>query len=227
MTAPEPALVIFDVDGTLVDSQAHIVAALTAMYAAHDREPPERARMLSIVGLSLPVAIAALEPDLSAAEIEAWAEAYRGAFVDTRLGASPSPLYPGALDVLDSLGSIEHLRLGIATGKSRRGLRHVLAAHDLARRFVTAQTADDHPSKPHPAMVRAALTEADVAAERAVIVGDTVFDIEMGRAAGIATIGVAWGYHPPDTLRDAGADAVIDRFADLQPALSAITRVLA
>lgn len=227
MNVAAPALVIFDVDGTLVDSQAHIVAAMTAMYAAHDRTPPARARMLSIVGLSLPVAIAALEPDLSEPEVEVWVEAYRGAFVDTRLGTSPSPLYPGALEVLDNLGALDHIRLGIATGKSRRGLRHVLAAHDLAARFVTAQTADDHPSKPHPAMVRAALSEADVAPERAVIVGDTVFDIEMGRAAGIATIGVAWGYHRAEMLHEAGADTVIDRFADLTQALSATTEVLA
>lgn len=226
MTTP-PALVIFDVDGTLVDSQAHIVAALSAMYDAGGRPLPPRARLLSIVGLSLPQAIARLEPDLAEAELGAWAEAYRAAFVTVRAAEAPSPLYPGALAALDGLASLPHMRLGVATGKSRRGLAHVFAAHDLAARFVTTQTADDHPSKPHPSMIEAALAETGVPAARAVMVGDTTFDIEMGRAAGIATVGVSWGYHAPDALRAAGAGAVIAGFADLAAAIGEVSRGVA
>lgn len=213
MTAP--ALVLFDVDGTLVDSQAHIVGALTAMYAAGGREVPARERLLSIVGLSLPVAVATLEPDLATDEVERWVDAYRAAFVDARLAGVPSPLYHGAREAMDALRAAPGVLIGVATGKSRRGLAHVFEAHGLGSHFTSTQTADEHPSKPNPAMVEAALEETGVAPGRAVIVGDTTFDIEMGRAAGIATIGVTWGYHPPGMLRAAGASAVIASFLDL------------
>lgn len=213
MTAP--ALVLFDVDGTLVDSQAHIVGALTAMYADGGREAPARERLLSIVGLSLPVAVATLEPDLAIDEVDRWVDAYRAAFVDARRAGAPSPLYPGAREAMDALRAAPGVLIGVATGKSRKGLAHVLETHGLGSVFATTQTADEHPSKPHPSMVESALGETGMAPGRAVIVGDTTFDIEMGRAAGIATIGVAWGYHPPGTLAAAGASAVIASFADL------------
>jgi len=220
-----PGLVLFDVDGTLVDSQAHIVAAFSAMYAAGGRPACDRSQMLSVVGLSLPVAIATLEPDLEAAELEDWAEAYRGAFVSIRAGDLASPLYPGAREALEGFAATPHVSLGIATGKSRRGLRHVFAAHDVGHFFTTTQTADEHPSKPHPSMIEAALAEAGAKPHRAVIVGDTVFDIEMGRAAGVATIGVAWGYHAPELLAEAGADAVITEFGALGGAIREVSEV--
>ena len=124
-----------------------------------------------------------------------------------------SPLYPGARAVLEALAARGGVALGVATGKSRRGLRHVFDAHDLHGFFVTRQTADDHPSKPHPSMIHAALAEAGVQAADAVMVGDTSFDIDMGRAAGVRTVGVRWGYHPAPAL--AHADALIDDFGAL------------
>ncbi|MDJ1006755.1 MAG: HAD-IA family hydrolase [Paracoccaceae bacterium] len=219
------SLVLFDVDGTLVDSQAHIAAAFGAMYAASGRTPPERSALLSVVGLSLPVAIARLEPDLGPAECDQWAETYRAAFATLDGYHSPSPLYPGAIEALERLHGLEDVLLGVATGKSRRGLRHVFAAHDLAGLFATCQTADEHPSKPHPSMVDTACRETGVAPARTVLVGDTAYDIEMGRAAGVATIGVTWGYHPEHMLRAAGADAIIADFAALPAALRAVSAV--
>ena len=109
--------------------------------------------------------------------------------------------------------------LGVATGKSRRGLDHILAAHALQGAFATCQVADDHPSKPHPSMVLAALAETGVDPSMAVMIGDTSFDMEMGRSAGVATLGVSWGYHPVADLLGAGATRVIDGFAALVPAL--------
>ena len=109
--------------------------------------------------------------------------------------------------------------LGIATGKSQRGVRNVLARHGLLRHFITIKTADDAPSKPDPGMVLAAMQEAGVEARDTVVVGDTVYDIAMARAAGAAAIGVTWGYHPGAALGQAGAFALLEEFAALEPAL--------
>lgn len=220
MTAPL-ALVIFDVDGTLIDSQAHILAAMEGAFAAAGRAAPPRDEVLGIVGLSLPVAIARLAPDLSEAELALWVSRYKDAFGALRQTAGSveaSPLYPGIREMLDRLSGTEDLLLGLATGKSRRGLAHVLETHGLTRHFVTRQAADDHPSKPHPSMLRAALSETGVAAERALFVGDTTHDIEMGCAAGVATLGVSWGYHPAERLRAAGAAGVVSRAVEIEEA---------
>lgn len=215
-------LVVFDIDGTLIDSQHVIVAGMTRAFAASGRTAPARAAILGVVGLSLPEAMAALAPDLPQAATLALAGLYREGFRAQRAAGgaeAQAPLYPGARAALERLARQPEMRLGVATGKARPGLDHVFATHDLARFFATAQTADGHPSKPHPAMLRAALAEAGCAAERSVMVGDTTFDVTMGRAAGLATIGVAWGYHPRAQLQAAGADLVIDRFAALDAAL--------
>ncbi|MFV0359724.1 HAD-IA family hydrolase [Tropicimonas sp.] len=210
-------LVVFDVDGTLVDSQAHIMAAMEYAYRAVGIAPPGRAEVLSIVGLSLPLAIERLAPDLSPGTRLALAEGYRESFASLRQtdGENLSSLFPGMRPVLDGLLGRDDLLVGIATGKSRRGLRHVLAAHGLTGAFVTEQVADDHPSKPNPSMLFRALEKTGAEARNAVMIGDTTFDIEMGRAAGFATIGVAWGYHPTDALRAAGADCIVETAAAL------------
>ena len=216
-------LVIFDVDGTLVDSQSHIVAAMDAAFAANGLTPPDRAQTLSIVGLSLPVAIARLAPH-HPDRVDALVEAYKHAFATLRRENGPalSPLFPGARAALDALAAEDQTLLAIATGKSRRGLLHILDLHDLHRHFHTIQTADDHPSKPHPSMIEACLAETGVAPARAVILGDTTFDIDMGRAAGIAALGVAWGYHAPAALAASGADDILHSFDALPAALHRI-----
>jgi phosphoglycolate phosphatase len=206
-------LVIFDVDGTLVDSQAHIVAAMKAAFGAEGLPVPAVPEILGVVGLSLPVAIATLAPDRAPERAERMVDAYRKAFFDLRVGNAASPLYPGAVEALEALAAADEVLLGIATGKSRRGLDHILEAHGIAHHFATIQVADHHPSKPHPAMVLAALAETGIAPDNAVMIGDTEFDIEMGRAAGVRTIGVVWGYHPPERL--SRADALVARFQAL------------
>jgi phosphoglycolate phosphatase len=216
-------LVIFDVDGTLVDSQAHIVAAMDAAFTANGLTPPDRARTLSIVGLSLPVAMVRLAPDHPDLT-DALVEAYKHAFATLRIenGAALSPLFPGARAALDALRAEDHTLLAIATGKSRRGLLHILDLHDLHRHFQSVQVADDHPSKPHPSMIEACLSDTGVAPDRAVIVGDTTYDIDMARAAGIASLGVSWGYHAPDALTAAGAQDILHSFDALPAALHRI-----
>jgi phosphoglycolate phosphatase len=199
-------LVIFDVDGTLVDSQADILAAMAMAFASVDQPLPSRDHILGIVGLSLDVAMARLAPDVSPRRRAIMVEGYKDAYVSLRSdkgAALSSPLYPGTREVLETLNATPDILLGVATGKSRRGLDKLLDGHALRPYFVTQQVADHHPSKPHPSMIETALSETGVDPRHAVMVGDTSFDMQMARAAGVAGIGVSWGYHPRSNLGDA------------------------
>lgn len=215
-------LVIFDVDGTLVDSQAAILAAMTAAFAAQGLPVPPRSQVLGVVGLSLDRAMAQLAPDRPEPARAALVDAYRAAYFDRRTapGAATPPLYPGAAEVLRHLAGDPQVLLGVATGKSRRGLDAMIEAHGLQGLFVTRQVADQHPSKPHPSMIAAALAETGADPAATAMIGDTSFDMDMARAAGVAGIGVGWGYHPREKL--AAARLVIDRFDDLPAALDQV-----
>lgn len=216
-------LVIFDVDGTLVDSQGDIVAAMTHAFDGVGVPVPASGDILNIVGLSLDVAMARLAPDLAADAHMRLVEGYKSAYMALRVttgAAQSSPLYPGARAALEALQSAPETLLGVATGKSRRGLDKLLEGHGLTGMFVTQQVADFHPSKPHPAMIAAALAETGVDSRAAVMIGDTSYDMEMAKAAGVAAIGVSWGYHPASAL--GAADVVIDRFSDLPDALATL-----
>ncbi len=216
-------LVIFDVDGTLVDSQAEIVAAMTAAFAAEGLVLPDRKRLLSIVGLSLDVAMLRLCPDLPPDRHARLVQGYKDAYMHLRGSDGKgelSPLYPGARAALDTLAGQDHTLLAVATGKSRRGLDKILERHGLRGMFHSEQVADDHPSKPNPSMILTALNETGADARAAVMIGDTTFDMDMGRAAGVHTIGVSWGYHDADSLRP---DLLIDDFANLLPAIDQLT----
>jgi len=188
-------LVLFDVDGTLVDSQSAIVASAEAAFAALGLDPPDRRTILSIVGLSLDRAMAVLAPDRDGGDHRRMAEAYRDHFADRRSvgGDADMPLYPGAREILTDLISRPDILVGVATGKSRRGLDAVIEAHDLTGVFVTRQVADDHPSKPHPSMILTAMAETGVDRADTVMIGDTTYDMDMAAAAGVPALGVAWG----------------------------------
>lgn len=223
MAVEPPRLAIFDCDGTLVDSGADIVAAMTRAFADEALPAPPANAIHHIVGLSLPQAIAALAPALDAARQDRLADGYKRSFQAMRAsGDIAEPLYVGIAAVLDRLRDDGWL-LGVATGKSDRGLKHCLERHGLADRFVTLQTADRHPSKPHPAMIDAALDAAGVSPDRAAMIGDTSYDMEMARAAGVRAIGIDWGYHAAADLHAAGAHAVAQVPADL-PALLEMDR---
>ncbi|MEM8959570.1 MAG: HAD-IA family hydrolase [Pseudomonadota bacterium] len=211
-------LAIFDVDGTLVDSKAHIHASMTAAFEGEGFVPPERPEVLSIVGLSLPQAIGRLAAGQSEECVARLVEGYKTAYTRFRAvdGAASSPLYPGIAETLETLFERDDLLVAVATGKSRRGLDHVLAMHGLAGRFVSEQVADHHPSKPHPAMLEAVLSETGVEAGDAVMIGDTSFDMEMGHAAGCRTLAVSWGYHATPVLRNCRPHAFADAVPDLE-----------
>lgn len=213
-------LIVFDCDGTLVDSQASIVACMQAAFAVEGLPSLPAEAVRRIVGLSLVEAVAALlpEPDLTLAT--RLAEHYKEAFLTYR--ARPDfhePLFPGTLELLDALHERE-LLMGVATGKAMRGLRFILERHGLEKYFVTLQTADLHPSKPHPAMLRAAMAEVGVRPHQTMLVGDTSYDILMARAAAALPVGVSWGNHPASELTAAGAAHVLDRFDEFLPLLA-------
>lgn len=219
-------LVIFDVDGTLVDSQGDIVAAMTHAFERAGAPAPERTAILSIVGLSLPQAIPRLAPDLDVQVHDSMVAWYKDAYMQLRAltgTAESSPLYPFARETLDALNSRPETLLGVATGKSRRGLDKLLDGHDLRAHFVTQQVSDHHPSKPHPAMILAALAETGVAPENAVMIGDTTFDMDMAQAAGVPFIGVNWGYHPAESLTVSAA--ILQDFRELPGLLDAHWRL--
>ena len=208
-------LAVFDCDGTLVDSQHAIVTCMASAYAAEGLPAPTPEAVRRVIGLPLLECMARLSPDHSEACHARLTDAYKTAFFALRQRADHhEPLFEGALATLEHLEEAGFL-LGIATGKARRGLLAVLERHGLGDRFVTLQTADIPPGKPHPAMLQRAIAEAGVRAEDAVMIGDTSFDILMARNAGVRSVGVAWGYHPVEELLAAGADAIVTRFDEL------------
>ena len=213
-------LVVFDVDGTLVDSQADIVGSMGDAFAGLGLAAPHRAAVLGIVGLSLPQAMSVLAPDADNARlVDSYKQAYAARRAADGAGKS-SPLYPGARAAIQRLHAQPDVRLGVATGKSKRGLDLLLEAHDLAPYFITRQVADFHPSKPHPSMLHTAMTEAGVEAGQTVMIGDTTFDMQMAGAAGVDFVGVDWGYHPATALQD--AQTVLTDFGELDAALAEI-----
>ena len=208
-------LAVFDCDGTLSDGQAAICAAMAEGFAEAGLAAPDPHAVRRIVGLSLPSAVARLAPgETPEAQARAVA-AYKQAFFRAReRGTLQEPLFDGIATLLARLHAAGWT-LGVATGKSDRGLHGCLRMHGLFDLFVTLQTADRHPSKPHPAMLEEAMAEAGAQPAETVMIGDTVYDVEMAVAAGARAIGVAWGYHTPEELLAAGAEAVAETPAQL------------
>lgn len=213
-------LALFDCDGTMVDSQANICAAMDQAFTKHGLVPPDHHLVRRIVGLSLTEAVAQLHPEGDHDIVAAVTQSYKDGFVELRqAGGLHEPLYDGLLEILETLEASGWV-LGVATGKSDRGLRHVLETHGLSDRFVTLQTADRHPSKPHPAMVELAILEAGAAPETTAMIGDTSFDMEMAVNARVRAVGVDWGYHDEHELISAGAEVVAATMSDLNGILN-------
>jgi phosphoglycolate phosphatase len=201
-------LAVFDCDGTLIDGQASICRAMDAAFAEAALPVPDAHLVRRMVGLSLPQAVRRLAPEAGEEAHRRLVDAYKRAFRAQReAGDLSQPLFAGIAALLDTLRRAGW-QLAVATGMSRRGLDHCLAAHGLTALFTSLQTADDHPSKPHPAMLQAALFEAAADPREAVMIGDTAYDMQMARDAGVRAIGVEWGYHAPHELRAAGAEWV-------------------
>ena len=218
-------LVIFDCDGTLVDSQHNITAAMAYAFRAHGLAPPAVSEILSIVGLSLPETFQVIAARETAATQRSLADHYRGAFTSGALARrDDEPLYPAIKETVATLAGRGDVLLGVATGKSKRGVQRLCDREDWHASFHTIQTADEHPSKPHPSMIETAMAETGAGIAETVMIGDTAFDIEMARNANVGAIGVAWGYHATSRLEAAGANAIVENGHEL---LAAIERQLA
>jgi phosphoglycolate phosphatase len=217
-------LVVFDCDGTLVDSQHIICSAMISAFSTAGLVPPDPLKIRRVVGLSLVEAVAALIPDSGEDMHIQVADFYKTAFRGlVEREQANEPLYPGVLEALQSLADAGYV-MGVATGKGRRGLLRVLERHDLGDYFITLQTADDAPGKPHPQMVLQAMAEAGSRPEDTIVVGDTSFDMAMARAAKTAAVGVSWGYHERGELLAHGAKEVIGSYHELFPL---VTRMMA
>ena len=203
-------LALFDCDGTLVDSQHNIIMCMDDAFARAGLVPPDRHATRRIVGLSLVPAMQVLLPDATHELHLQLAEDYKSAFQRLRgNGLVDEPMFEGIRDVIDALEA-DGWMLGVATGKSDRGLDLCLRHHGIRDKFVTLQTADRHPSKPHPSMATLAMAEAGASPATTIMIGDTSFDMEMGVAAGARSLGVDWGYHEPEELIAAGAYHVVE-----------------
>lgn len=220
MSGARKTLVVFDVDGTLLDSAHAIVSAMTEAYVSHGLVAPGRAAIVGVVGLSVGEAVAELSREQPDHPLDSIGTAFKTSF-SRSLAEAPlqSGLYAGAAEVLADLAARGDVLLGLATGNSRRGVERFIGQFGLEGVFVTTQSADDAPSKPHPAMLQQAAIEADVEASDVVMIGDTSFDMGMARNAGARAIGVSWGYHEPDRLLAAGAERVLGSFSELVEAL--------
>ena len=220
-----PRLAVFDCDGTLVDSQHSIISSMFSAFDARAHPRPEAEAVRQIVGLPLREAMARLLPDGGADDHDGLVTNFKEAFADLRnKGEVEEPLYPGVLEILEVLEAAGWV-LGVATGKSRRGLLMTLETHRLTGRFQTLQTADSGPGKPNPDMLLSAMRETGADPAATVMIGDTTFDMEMAKRAGTMAVGVSWGYHSGEHLYAAGAQAVIDEFRDLPETIESLGKV--
>lgn len=211
-------LVIFDCDGTIVDSQNAIVMAMDYAFDAANLPAPKRRAVLDIIGLSLDETFAVLAPDAAEDKRQVLVAHYRDAF--RHLNSQPGfqePLFQGARETIEALAARDDILLGIATGKSVKGVDRLFEREGLAPYFVTVQTADSHPSKPHPSMIVEAMQDVGVAPAETVMIGDTSYDMEMAANAGVHALGVDWGYHPADWLNEAGANLISLTYDDVIP----------
>ncbi|WNJ92829.1 HAD-IA family hydrolase [Bosea sp. 685] len=219
-------LVIFDLDGTLIDSEKIILESQFETFARCGFTHPGREAGLGVIGLTLDIALMRLagltEPD------DALTATYREVFGRMRREAESGdpaldePLFPGVAAMLVDLAARPGLKLGIATGKSRRGADYIVARHGWEGLFATIQTADDAPSKPHPGMILRALTETGARAERSAMVGDSSFDMEMALAAGVAPVAVSWGFQPVAGLMALGVRHSLTHAGELPGLLDAL-----
>ncbi len=211
---------MFDMDGTLIDTQALIVEHMATTFVEAGLDVPTPGQVRRIIGLSLPNAMLNLlgsqDIDLASQLADRYRAHYRASLVSAE---GREGLFPGAREALDTLRLQPGTVLGIATGKGLSGVHRLVELHGIAAHFSTLQTPDHNPSKPHPDMMLRAMDEIGAAKHETVIIGDTTFDMEMGKAAGTKTIGVTWGYHHRDELRGAGADILINDYAELGAAI--------
>ncbi|MGJ8529308.1 HAD-IA family hydrolase [Maritalea sp.] len=217
-------LVIFDVDGTIVDSAAHVVETAQEVFRKNGFEIPAGEDIRSGIGLNLEIIMQQLLKTEDDALGRRLAQEYRDEFnKKVEAGSINERIYDGAFETIEKLGQQDQTLLGIATGKHLRGVHRLFRDYDFGHHFQTLQTPDNNPSKPHPGMVNTAMSETGADASKTVMIGDTSYDMAMAKAAGVRALGVNWGYHDHATLRKNGADMVIDHYSQLIDAIDKLT----
>lgn len=214
------SLIIFDWDGTLIDSAERIVTCMQVAMREVGLPVRDDTAIRNIIGLGLPEAFAQLYPDLGLAEMEMIKEYYSRHFVSSRI--PPSSFFPGVEELLSSLHK-QAFTLAVATGKSRRGLNRVFDETSVGHFFSATRCADETLSKPHPQMIYEILEETGVARERALMIGDTEFDMEMAERAGIDRVGVSYGVHQTERLAKYKPVFVADQVSELHEWLTGLT----
>ena len=214
-----PRLVIFDLDGTLIDTVALVVEAVTNSFVSIGRPVPDEKAIRSISGLGLFDGVRRIAPDADEALVTELGNLYRREYLAAASACMREALFPGALETLKALNARDNTLLAVATGKPLAGTNRVLRAHDILGLFTSLQTPDNNMSKPNPEMIYSAMKVAGVEPEQTVMIGDTNHDIEMAVAAGVKSVGVSWGYHPVEELKEAGADVIVQDFATLCDAI--------
>lgn len=210
-------LAAFDVDGTLIDSAGSIVAGVLACWEACGFPMPDAEKVRRIIGLPWEESVVALLPGAGASEFAR----IRSYHDEVARGVRQRPpreetLFPGAVEALDALEAAGCV-LSIITSRPTRRLHEILESQGLTGRFMALKTTDHGAGKPAPDLMLQTLAEIGVDKEDAVMIGDTIFDIQMARAAGTAAVGVSWGVHDAHELHGAGAGHVIDGFDELAP----------
>ncbi len=209
-------LVLFDCDGTLVDSADVIHKCMSAAFLDHGFSAPSLAATKSIIGLSLHDAISDLLNGQKISDLDRMVQDYKDHFFKIRTTENLlEPLYDGVAELLDQLHQIDEVILGIVTGKSRRGVNAILDGHGLREHFITSRTADDCPSKPHPAMVLECCDEVGIEPQNAIVIGDATFDMQMAQNAKAKSIGVDWGYASVAELEKTGANQIVSKPSEI------------
>lgn len=211
-----PTLIVFDCDGTISDSQHVICAAMAQAFEVNNLNPPSSEDIRSSIGLSVAQTMDHLLPEACDIDPMVIVNSFRQCYgVLVNNSDHTEILYEGAVETISALAQMPTVLLGIATGNSQRGVARVLRQFGEKHPFCTIQTADDAPSKPHPAMLQQAMAATGIDAACTIMVGDTSFDMEMAVNAGVYPLGVAWGYHRADRLESAGAKYIATDYADL------------
>ncbi|MGV1830549.1 HAD-IA family hydrolase [Agrobacterium vitis] len=218
-------LVLFDCDGTLIDSAGTIHESMRRTFLAFGKPEPTLAATKSIMGLTLDIAIARIDGKQHVDdEAVAMRDHYKSLFTEVRQAPGYSePLFDGIRAVIERLAAEDEILIGAVTGKSRRGLNYVLDAHGFQSYFTVSRTADDCPSKPHPAMVTECCDETGMDLKDTVVIGDAIYDMQMARSAGVKAIGVSWGSASTDQLKVSGAHVVVDRPDELLAHILGVT----
>ena len=209
-------LIVFDLDGTLVDSQEFIVDAIRTAFQSQNLLVPPPEKIITIIGLSLMEAFKRLDKNLTKIQVENLVKAFKNCYSTFSRERVLSPLYPGVRKFLKRLNKEKSLKLAIATGKGKLGLLQILRAHRIEKFFSGFQTSDDNPSKPDPRMLLKLISDFNICPSDALMVGDTDFDIIMAKNAAVDSIAVSWGYHSEQQLIASNPGVVVHDFYELK-----------